>query len=157
MSARLSIVIPTRNAAADLPATLMALMPGVEAAVIRDLIIVDARSNDATLVIAQDAGATVVQAAPSRGGQLRAGAAAARGDWLLFLHADTHLPRDWPAFVAGRFAMPDRAACFRLAFRADGFGARWTAGWANLRTHLFGLPYGDQGLLISRNLYTQVG
>ncbi len=157
MPARLSIIIPTRNAAGELPATLMSLMPGVEAGIIRELIVVDAGSTDATTLIAEDAGAIVLTTTPSRGGQLRAGAGAARGDWLFFLHADTHLPDDWTTSITQRYSTPDRAACFQLAFRADGFGARWTAGWANLRTRLLGLPYGDQGLLIHRDLYANIG
>ena len=79
MRAAVSVVIPTLNAAAGLPGCLAALMEGVEAGVVRELIIADGGSDDATLTIADEVGARVVQARASRGGQLRQGAAAARG------------------------------------------------------------------------------
>ena len=157
MAARLSIIIPTLNAEADLPATLDALLTGVAQGVIRELIVTDGGSQDATVILADDAGAEIVTGRAGRGGQLARGAATARGDWLLFVHADTHLPPGWVGAVCTHMDRCEGAAVFRLSFRASGIMARVTAGWANLRTRLFGLPYGDQGLLISRGLYDAVG
>ncbi len=156
MAARLSIIIPTLNTAEQLPATLDALLPGVAQGVIREVIFSDGGSRDATLTLADQAGCDVVTGEKGRGGQLRRGAAAARGDWLLFLHADTHLPPDWVGAVATHMAKED-AAVFALSFRSGGVMAGFVAGWANLRTRVFGLPYGDQGLLISRALYGAIG
>ncbi len=158
MPATLSIVIPTLNAETALPETLDALLPGVGAGVIREVIVSDAGSTDGTQVLAKEAGAEVVTGQPGRGGQLRRGAQVARGEWMLFLHADTHLPANWVGAVMTHIAaQPEKAAVFRLAFRAGGMMSAVTAGWANLRTRLFSLPYGDQGLLISRALYDQIG
>jgi len=158
MRAAVSIVIPTLNAAETLPGCLAALFEGLEAGAIRELVIADGGSGDATLAIAEAAGAVVVQGAASRGGQLRQGAAAAKGDWLLFLHADTVLESGWSAAVLAHVATaPERAGYFRLRFDAGGVPARLVAGWANLRARLFGLPFGDQGLLISRDLHDRVG
>ncbi|WP_298356370.1 TIGR04283 family arsenosugar biosynthesis glycosyltransferase [uncultured Litoreibacter sp.] len=157
MAARLSIIIPTLNAEADLPATLDALLTGVAQGVIRELIVTDGGSQDATVILADDAGAEIVTGRAGRGGQLARGAATARGDWLLFVHADTHLPPGWVGAVCTHMDRCEGAAVFRLSFRASGTMAWVTAGWANLRTRLFGLPYGDQGLLISRGLYDAVG
>jgi rSAM/selenodomain-associated transferase 2 len=156
MPAHLSIVIPVLNAGDALPALLDSLLPGVAQGVIREVIVSDGGSSDATLQIARDAGCEIVQGPAGRGGQLRRGAEGARGDWLMFLHADTRLPPGWVGAVCTH-RDPETAAYFRLAFRSDAVMARVTAGWANLRSRVFGLPYGDQGLLISRALYDAVG
>jgi rSAM/selenodomain-associated transferase 2 len=158
MPAPVSIVIPTLNAEAELPATLEHLMEGLAAGLIRELVITDGGSTDATRAIAEASGADWITGAPSRGGQLRRGCAAAQGEWLLVLHADTHLEAGWAASVARHLAEGQgRSACFRLRFRARGLMPAWVAGWANLRTHLFALPYGDQGLLMSRAAYESAG
>ncbi len=156
MPAHLSIVIPVLNAADALPATLDSLLPGVAQGVIREVIVSDGGSADATVQLARDAGCEVVTGPAGRGGQLGRGAAAARGAWLLFLHADTHLPPAWVGAVCTH-RDPERAGYFRLSFRSDAVMARVVAAGANLRCRLFGLPYGDQGLLISRALYDAVG
>ena len=158
MRAAVSIVIPTLNAGESLPGCLASLMEGLEAGVIRELVIADGGSDDATLAIADAAGAVLVEAAASRGGQLRRGAEAAEGDWLLFLHADTWLAPGWSAAVRAHLReAPEKAGWFGLRFDAPGAAARIVAGWANLRARLLGLPFGDQGLLISRSLYDAVG
>lgn len=156
MRAALSVVIPTRNAEAGLPVCLAALMEGLEAGVIRELVVTDGGSSDASLTIADSAGAVIVQGPASRGGQLRRGAQVAGGDWLLFLHADSILPVGWSAAVNAQMAQGG-AAAFRLAFDAPGIMPRLVAGWANLRSRVFGLPYGDQGLLIARDEYDAIG
>ncbi len=158
MRAPLSIVIPTLDAEAALPATLTALFEGVEAGLLRELILSDGGSGDGTARIAGAAGARLVQGPPGRGGQLRRGAEAAAGPWLLFLHADSQPAPGWSKPVLDHIqTRPRRAAAFRLSFRATGPGARLTAGWANLRSRVFCLPYGDQGLLIPRPLYDRIG
>lgn len=158
MRAPLSIVIPTLNAEHALPACLGALMEGLEAGLIRELIIVDGGSTDQTCALAQEAGARVISAPASRGGQLRAGCDAARGDWLLVLHADTRLQAGWAREVQRHITTrPDRAGYGRLRFDARGFGAWWVARWANWRARMIALPYGDQGLLIPRALYQDIG
>ncbi len=156
MPAPISIVIPTLNAEHALPACLQALMEGLHAGLVRELIISDGGSTDRTLVIAEEAGAEVIDGRASRGGQLRRGCARAKGDWLLVLHADTVLQPGWTTTVADH--IPSKApAAFRLAFRSSGIAPRWVAGWANLRSRVFSLPYGDQGLLLPRALYIRVG
>ncbi len=158
MSAEISIVIPTLNAEAVLPGCLSALMEGVTAGLIRELIVTDGGSADATLRIADEAGARLVQGPASRGGQLRRGVAQARGRWLLILHADTELEEGWARSVSDHVASDQSAAAyFRLGFRARGIGPVWVAGWANLRARTLRLPYGDQGLVLSRAAYDQAG
>ncbi|MBD3677503.1 MAG: TIGR04283 family arsenosugar biosynthesis glycosyltransferase [Rhodobacteraceae bacterium] len=158
MRAPLSIVIPTLNAGAELPDTLASLMEGVEAGLVRELVISDGGSEDDTLAIADAAGAVLATGTAGRGSQLARGAEAAAGPWLLFLHADTHLAPGWTDAVQAHIAEHTGAAgYFRLAFRARGLRPRIVAGWANLRSRAFGLPYGDQGVLIPRALYDHVG
>ncbi len=156
MRAPLSIIIPTLDAADELPQTLACLIEGLECGLVRELVVSDGGSTDATVQIAEAAGAVVVQGAKGRGGQLGRGADAAQGEWLLFLHADTHLSPGWADVANQHLEQSGRAAYFRLRFRADGFLPTLFAGWANFRSRL-GLPYGDQGLLISRALFDQVG
>lgn len=155
MRAPISVIIPTLNAAESLPACLAALMEGVDAGLIRELIISDGGSRDATGAIAQAWGAETIHGTPSRGGQLRRGCAAAKGEWLLVLHADTVLSPGWASPVGGHLGSK-RAGWFQLAFDKGGLPGRIVAGWANLRSRL-GLPYGDQGLIIPRALYASVG
>lgn len=158
MPAEISVIIPTLNAEAELPGCLEALMEGLHAGLIHDVIITDGGSRDATLTIAEEVGAKIVGGPASRGGQLRRGCARARRPWLLVLHADTRLEDGWSVSVAEHLNRGAcEPACFRLRFRATGFGAAWVAGWANIRTRVFGLPYGDQGLLVSREVYETAG
>ncbi len=158
MSAPLSVIIPTLNAAHVLPETLAALMEGVDAGVIRELVISDGGSEDATIAIAEEAGGRVLTGSRGRGAQLRQAAEAARGDWLLLLHADTWLSPGWTDAVTSHMAgSGESVGYFRLAFRARGIFPRLVAEWANLRSRLFGLPYGDQGLLIHRDLLERIG
>lgn len=156
MRAPISIIIPTLNAADRLPGTLSALAEGLEAGLIRELVISDGGSTDATRQVAEDAGALWIEGAAGRGGQLARGADVARGAWLLFLHADTRLGPGW-AGAAQNHLEQYSAGYFRLRFRAGGIGPLLVAGWANLRAQLFALPYGDQGLLIPRGLYAEAG
>jgi rSAM/selenodomain-associated transferase 2 len=156
MRAPISVVIPTLNAQASLPRCLEALMEGLDAELIRDLIITDGGSTDGTGAVAQAWGAQVLVGAPSRGGQLRRGCGVAQGEWLLILHADTVLQDGWTKAVRGHLMSSDKAGWFRLRFDTGEVPSRFVAGWANLRSRA-GLPYGDQGLLVSRALYDRVG
>jgi rSAM/selenodomain-associated transferase 2 len=156
--APISVVIPTLNAEESLPATLAALAPAAIVGLVREVVVADGGSTDKTGAIAEAAGATLIATAQGRGGQLAAGAGAARGGWLLFLHADTVLEEGW-ASEAAAFMRDNagRAAVFSLAFDAKGFAPRLVAVGAMIRTRIFRAPYGDQGLLIPRALYDAVG
>lgn len=159
----ISVVIPTLNAEQGLAATLAALIPAAVDGLVREVIIVDGGSNDRTLRIADDAGAQIVPSESGRGRQLIAGAAKARSDWILFLHADTVLEAGWEREVAtlmervGNGARPATAASFRFTLDDVGFKPRVLENLVSLRCLLLRLPYGDQGLLIPRRLYEQLG
>lgn len=153
----ISVVIPTLNAAVTLPAALSALAPARASGLVQDVIVSDGGSTDASARLGGDAGARILVGAPGRGGQLRRGAEAARGEWLLFLHADTVLEGIWAEETPALFEAPETAGVFTIAFDADRRAARIVAAGANLRTRLFKSPYGDQGLVISRRHYDAVG
>ncbi|MDA1098321.1 MAG: TIGR04283 family arsenosugar biosynthesis glycosyltransferase [Proteobacteria bacterium] len=156
----ISVVIPTLNAAAGLPATLAALKPGQDAGLIQEVLISDGGSTDGTQTVAQAAGARVVSGPAGRGGQLQRGAMASGGEWLLFLHGDTVLDFEW-LFAAEDFLADAnnsaRAAAFRFALDDGRPAARRLERLVAWRCAKFGLPYGDQGLLLSRRFYGQVG
>lgn len=134
-------------------------MPGLEAGLIREVLLVDGGSEDQTRRLAEGSGAEVLSSPETgRAAQLRHGAEHARGDWLLFLHADTALSREWAERVKSHMENNrDKAAAFTLAYRSDHPMAKTVAARANWRARSFGLPYGDQGLLISRSLYREIG
>lgn len=159
MPAPLSIIIPAKDAAGDLPGCLAALFSGVEAGLVREVIVSAVLSNDPAMrEIADTVGAIWVEGEAGRGAQMKTGADIARGDWLLFVHADSWLSADWVRVTRAHISgMPEKAGAFQLAFRSGARRARIVEALTNWRARTFGLPYGDQGLLISRALYDEVG
>ncbi len=158
MSAPLSVLIPTLHVGAGILPTLAALAASMDEGLIREVILADGGSADDIAAIADATGARLVVSPPGRGVQLAAAARVAQGEWLLVLHADTVPAAGWiPALRHHVLRHPGMAGYFRLAFDATGPWPPVVAGWANLRARVFGLPYGDQGLLIPRALYDRVG
>jgi rSAM/selenodomain-associated transferase 2 len=154
----ISVIIPTLNAARYLPRALAPLVEGAMHGLVKEVIVTDGGSRDETLEIAEAAGCEIVASPPGRARQMIAGAAKARGSWLLFLHADTELQPGWVAETDHVLrGSAERAAAFRFAFDDDAPAARQVAFWVRLRGRVLKLPYGDQGLLISRALYDQLG
>lgn len=157
MGIRLSAVIPTLDAAAGLSQALRAL---AAPAVLEEIIVADGGSRDGTIALAQASGARVVIAPRGRGPQLRAGADAARGEWLLFVHADCRLEQGWERAIGAFIAKPRaamRAGYFDLRLDDAAPAARRLERIVAWRCRAFALPYGDQGLLIARRLYGAVG
>lgn len=149
-----SIVIPVFRDPEALAATLAATdVAGHE-------VIVAATHDDVTLRSLRIAHPDLVwiEAARGRARQMNAGAAVARGRWLLFLHADTRLPPDWRLAIAaadadGRVC----AGCFRFALDSPSPFARLVELGVRLRVLLFGLPYGDQALFVRRDVFDELG
>lgn len=149
---QLSVVLPVLNEAQTITATLARLRrPGVE------IIVADGGSHDDTVVLAQALGDFVIAAPRGRALQMNAGAAAAHGDVLLFLHADTRLPDD--ALTAIAFAIEAGAAWGRFDVHIKGqhplLGL--IARMMNLRSRLTGIVTGDQAIFCSRALFDSLG
>ena len=153
-SRTVSVIIPTLNEAANLRDLLL----GIVAEEPHEILVADGGSTDDTVAVAESFGARVVQAGRGRGRQMNAAARVATGEHLLFLHADTEPPENFPALVArtlGRAAVTAGAFQFRLREPVVG-GALIEWGVA-LRCALRQLPYGDQGLFMRRALFQSLG
>ncbi len=151
----LSVVIPTLDAGTTLRGSLEALGDPDQ---FGEVVVSDGGSHDDTLALALAAGARTISGPPGRGPQLRFGAQAASGEWLLFLHADTRLAAGWHQQVLAHIdRRPDLAGYFRFALDDRGGAARRVERLTRWRCRFLALPYGDQGLLISRRLYDATG
>lgn len=150
----ISIVIPTLDEAGGISQTVAGLVgqPGVE------VIVADGGSEDRTVSLATAAGARVILAPPGRGSQQNAGARAAQGRVLLFLHADTRLPDGFAMQIRDALGRPGIAAgAFRFAVDATGWRFRLLEYCTNWRAACFGLPYGDQALFLPAARFQAMG
>jgi rSAM/selenodomain-associated transferase 2 len=154
----IAVVIPALNEALFLPA-LLADLQRLRHAIPLDVVVADGGSGDGTPGVAAAHGARVVVGPAGRARQLNAGAAVARGEWLLFLHADSRLPAAARRALLG--AVVDEpglaAAVFRFAIDLPPPWKPFLELGQRLRQRLYGLPYGDQGLLIRRDLFLSLG
>lgn len=152
----ISVVIPTLNEEALLKRCIENL---VSETVDCEIIVADGGSDDDTVSVAAGfPGISIVQTDRGRGRQLNAGAAGARGDILLFLHADTVLDRGWSSGVMSackHHGIVGGAFTFRIDY--PGVHYRLTEHWVKLRCGLFSLPYGDQGIFIKRDIFEKLG
>ena len=154
----LSIVIPTLNEALHLPLLLSDLNVWPNDF---ELIIVDGGSIDLTISIAQIQGVDVIKSPKkNRGYQLKTGASNARGDWLLFLHADSRLRIGWVrslSQIIQNKKSKNFAWYFDFKIKKDNLEYRFLEIAVALRSLLLQHPYGDQGLLIHKDLYYKTG
>jgi rSAM/selenodomain-associated transferase 2 len=152
--AAISIVVPTLEEAPSVAHTLAAArQPGVA-----ELIVVDGGSRDATREVARRFADAVLTAPPGRAAQMNAGAAAARGDVLLFLHADTRLPVGFAEAVTQALADPVVVGGrFDVALDADGWPYRVIERLISARSRLTGVATGDQALFVRRAVFEELG
>lgn len=154
----LSIVIPTLDEGGRIGPAIDALH-GEADGLDLEIVVADGGSADSTLEEARARAVAVVESPPGRGVQLAAGADRAGGEWLLFLHADTRLAPGWPGAVRRFMDDPDnlyRAAAFTFRLDDDSPAARRLEALVAWRCRRLSLPYGDQGLLISREFYERL-
>ena len=150
----ISVVIPAYNEERALPQTLDRLfsLPGE-----REVILADGGSTDATVRITRRyPGVRIVAAPKGRASQMNAGAREAGGEWLLFLHADTLLPDDALARIAG-LDEDVAAGGFRHRFSGRGFGLWLISLMDNIRCSRSRIIFGDQAMFVRRSLFTRLG
>ncbi len=151
---RLSLIIPALDEAAGILGSLQALQPlrgrGAE------VIVVDGGSKDATATLAEPLADLVLAAPRGRARQMNAGAAAASGDALVFLHADTRLPADADGLVGA--ALEGHAwGRFDVAIDSRRASLRVVAAMMNLRSRLTGIATGDQAIFATADAFRRVG
>lgn len=149
----ISAIVPVLDEEAALPRTLERLTSlGFE------VIVVDGGSRDASVETARRFGVRVLVSLPGRARQMNRGAARAGGEILFFVHADSRVPDNAAGIIARTLARPGTAAgAFRLAIDSPRPVLRFIAGLANLRSRLLQLPWGDQGLFLTRRVFEEVG
>lgn len=156
---RLSVIIPARNEETVIGQALSRLRQ-TSSRRNTEIIVSDGASTDRTVRIAEEYADKVLKL--SHGGracQMQQGALAASGDVLLFLHADTRLPRGWERDIREAWSAPERTAAtaFRLGFDSPDLFYTSIAFLANLRTRLTGVPHGDQAIAVRRDLFLKAG
>jgi len=153
-SSTLSVIVPTLDEAEALPAALAAArQPGVT-----EIIVVDGGSRDGTLALARALADRVLETARGRARQMNAGAAVARGDVLLFLHADTRLPAGYAQAVARALADP-RVVGGRFDVRLDATGVayRVVGRLISVRSRVTRVATGDQAIFVRRAVFARLG
>lgn len=164
VSLMLSVVIPTRNHERRLVPTLASLVPGAADGLVREVIVADGGSTDATAEVADLAGCEFLRGAGERGARLDAAARGAKGPWLLFLEPGVTLEDSWRHEVRKLVDALERtgeasrrAATF--AFGLDGYDRRARLGEtaSALKRVLTGLPLPEQGLLLHKSFYESLG
>jgi rSAM/selenodomain-associated transferase 2 len=154
MSTNISVIIPALNEARVIGATLDA---AARVRCLSEIIVVDGGSADETIEVARSRGARVVTSARGRGAQMHAGALAARGEVLWFLHADTLAPSDAAECIAAALRDPRAVGGnFRIRFDGSSTSARFLT-WLYPRLRLLGLAYGDSGIFVRRAAYERAG
>ncbi len=151
----LGVVVPTLEE----EEALALLLPDLDALTLPlDVIVADGGSRDRTLEVARAWGARTIRTTAGRGRQMNAGARTLASPWILFLHADSRLPRETREALVGwlRDPAPCEAAHFEFQLDRDGVWWKLIERGQRIREQLTGLTYGDQGLLISRALYEAI-
>ncbi|MDJ0697195.1 TIGR04283 family arsenosugar biosynthesis glycosyltransferase [Mastigocoleus sp. MO_188.B34] len=163
---KISIIIPTLNEAKNIQATLATINTATDI----EVIVVDGGSEDDTVAItkqyckqnAGDGDIKIISGYRGRALQMNAGAAAATGEILLFLHADTRLPAEFDVMVRKIFSAPISkskivAGAFTLKIDAKGMGLRLVEWGVKLRSHLWEMPYGDQAIFLKKQTFEEIG
>jgi len=151
---KISVIIPTFNEAP----TVRSAIASARASSGVEVIVVDGGSSDETVELAKSKDVKVIESEKGRACQMNAGAAAATGDFLLFLHADTRLPAGFKDHVIQALAHPGAGAgAFELGIDAQRRGLRTVEHAVNWRSRHLELPYGDQAFFLKAELFHEMG
>jgi rSAM/selenodomain-associated transferase 2 len=151
--ATISVIIPTWREAAEIGSAIASAQAEAD-----EVIVADGGSDDRTVELARAAGALAIVAQRSRGIQLHAGAQAAQGDVLVFLHADTRLPPGWREAILRALEAPSICGGnFFLVFEGNGRLARFYTWLYDLRRRWMGIYYGDSAVFVRRTVYRALG
>lgn len=151
---RISVIIPVLNEVEQILSTVARVKQGKEV----EMIVVDGGSTDGTVECLQQEGIKVIETTPGRGHQMNEGARKAGGEYLLFLHGDTQLPAEYDRWVGEILQQPGVVAgAFELRIGAENWGYRLVEWGVKWRSHLCQLPYGDQAIFLSCEVFEQVG
>ncbi|NDJ21783.1 glycosyltransferase [Nostoc sp. B(2019)] len=153
-AAKICIIIPVLNEARNIKEAITTTQPSTNI----EVIVVDGGSQDDTVAIAQSLGVKVISSSPGRAAQMNAGAMAASGEILLFLHADTRLPAGFDAMIRTALQQPRTVAgAFKLRIDAPILSLRWVELGVNWRSRFCQMPYGDQAIFLTKEVFQQVG
>jgi len=153
-AAKISIIIPTLNEAENIKEAIAITQPSTNV----EVIVVDGGSRDDTVKIAQSLGVKVISSSPGRAMQMNAGAVAASGDILLFLHADTCLPTGFDEMLRTALQQSETVAgAFKLRINASLLSLRWVEWGVNVRSHFCQMPYGDQAIFLTKKVFQEIG
>lgn len=158
---KISIIIPALNEAENIKQAIPAVSYAnaiTQPSINIEVIVVDGGSQDDTVAIAQSLGVKVISSPPGRAVQMNAGAALASGEVLLFLHADTRLPVGFDGLIRTALQQPGVVAgAFALRIDAELAGLRLIEKGVYWRSRFFQMPYGDQAIFMTKDLFQQVG
>lgn len=170
--AKISIIIPVLNEADRIWSTLSSIQSTSNHV---EIIVVDGGSRDKTVTVAESFGVKVLSVEPGRARQMNAGAAVARGEILLFLHADTRLPAEFEILIYQALGETEKyrknspqlttaakiqnpiAGAFKLKIDAQLKGLQLVEKMVNLRSRLLGMPYGDQAIFLKSAVFRDIG
>ncbi|QLE43398.1 glycosyltransferase [Nostoc sp. C052] len=153
-AAKISIIIPAINEAGNIKKAIATTQGSINI----EVIVVDGGSSDDTVAIAQSLNVKVISSSPGRAVQMNAGAVAASGEILLFLHADTRLPTGFDEMIRTALQQPGTVAgAFKLRIDASLLSLRWVEWGVNVRSHFYQMPYGDQAIFLTKEIFQQIG
>ena len=155
LSVSLSVILPVLNEAEGIAVALATLAPLRQRGV--EMILVDGGSTDATVALSRPLADHLIAAPRGRAAQMNAGAKIAKGDVLLFLHADTQLPRDADRLIAAALANSGRIWGRFDVRMAGGPVLALIARFMNLRSRLTGIATGDQAIFVRRDVFESIG
>lgn len=157
VSERISVIIPVLNEAERIEGAIASITPSTHT----EVIVVDGGSTDSTVKLVESLGVKVLSSPAGRAAQMNIGAAAATGEILVFLHADTLLPSGFDLLIRAALQPSQQpmpiAGAFALQIDAPVARLRWVERGVNLRSRWLQMPYGDQAIFLRAEIFEKIG